>query len=71
MPNDKNNDCKNNDRKVSGGEATLADQEISRMCGVSLEQARQLIRAYGTDTTSLVTAARQLGGKSNVRSSRK
>ncbi len=65
MPRDKNTDC-----KVTGGEATLEDQEIARMCGVSLEQARQLIRAYGTDTTSMMTAARQLTGKSAVRSSR-
>ena len=70
MADDKGKTDQRDRSKVAGGQ----DYEIeylTRQTGVTPDQARQLIAAYGNDREKLMKAAKGLAGtKPNVRSSR-
>jgi glycerol-3-phosphate dehydrogenase len=61
----------NRDRKKVAGGEDYEVQYLAKETGVSPEQARELIKAYGNDRRTLLNAARSLPGRDpHVRSSR-
>lgn len=70
MPDDKSKTDARDRSKVAGNEEYEV-QHFATEAGVSLSQARELIRAYGNDRAKLMQAAKSLPGRgTHVRSSR-
>ncbi len=67
-----NNVIDDHDRKAGDGDAGDRDEVLSilKECGVTADQARDLLRAYGNNRDALISAAKTLATKSHVRSSR-
>ena len=70
MPDDKNKtDARDSSKVVSDEDSEV--QHIATEAGISVAQARELIRAYGNDRAKIMQAAKSLPGSGNhVRSSR-
>ncbi len=70
MPDDKTKTDARDRSKVAGNE-DYEVQHLATEAGVSVAQARELIRAYGNDRAKIMRAAKSLPGSGNhVRSSR-
>jgi glycerol-3-phosphate dehydrogenase len=70
MADDKSKAGKQDRDRVAGGQ-DYEVQYLAKDTGVTAEQARQLIKAYGNDREKLMKAAKAIAPKNpNVRSSR-
>jgi glycerol-3-phosphate dehydrogenase len=70
MPDNKSQTDNRDRNRVAGGEEYEA-QYLAQQTGISTEQARQLVKAYGTDRQTLLKAAKGLvSSDPKVRSSR-